>query len=104
MKKRKDQLNGLLCLQKNIRSWCTLRTWDWFKLYGKVKPLLQAGKQGEEMDKLKDKITDLEDNLKREEKLRKEVESKYSTVAEEKAALLAQLGALIQPFFTAQMI
>lgn len=82
-----QQRAGLLILQRNIRSWCTLRTWDWFKLYGKVKPLLKAGKEGEEMDKMNDRIKELEENLGKEEKLRKDLEGQSAKLVEEKNEL-----------------
>lgn len=82
-----QQRAGLLILQRNIRSWCTLRTWDWFKLFGKVKPLLKAGKEGEEMDKMNERIKELEDNLSKEEKLRKELEEQSAKLVEEKNGL-----------------
>ena len=74
-----------------MRQWCTLRTWEWFKLYGKVKPLLKAGKEGEEIDKLNSKISELEENLGKEEKLRKELENNNTKLLEEKNALFTQL-------------
>ncbi len=53
-KRRRDQLAGYTILQRNIRAWCTLRTWEWFKLYGHIKPLLKAGKKDAvEMEKFK---------------------------------------------------
>ena len=51
-KRRMEQRAGLLIVQRNVRSWCTLRTWEWFKLFGKVKPMLKAGKEAEEMEKV----------------------------------------------------
>ena len=86
-KRRTQQRAGLLILQRNIRSWCTLRTWDWFKLFGKVKPLLKAGKEGEEMDKMNERIKELEENLSKEEKLRKELEEQSAKLVEEKNGL-----------------
>lgn len=53
-----------------------LRTWEWFKLYGRVKPMLKAGKEAEEMEKLNDKIKELEQSLQKEEGNRKELEQK----------------------------
>lgn len=36
---------GIKVIQRNIRGWCTLRTWPWFKLYGNVKPLIAGSKK-----------------------------------------------------------
>ena len=35
-RRRQEQQTGLLLVQRNVRAWCTLRTWEWFKLFGKV--------------------------------------------------------------------
>ncbi|KAH7722128.1 myosin heavy chainfast skeletal muscle [Aphelenchoides avenae] len=91
VKRRIQQRAGLLILQRNIRNWCTLRTWDWFKLYGKVKPLLKAGKESEEMDKLVEKIKELEERIVKEEGNRKELETQVAKLVEEKNALFLNL-------------
>jgi len=88
---RNEQRAGLLVLQRNIRSWLNLRTWPWFKLYGKVRPLLKAGKEAEEMEKLLEKIKELEANLAKEEKTRKEMEEQNSKLVTEKTTLFSQL-------------
>lgn len=36
---------GLLILQRNIRAWCNLRNWHWFRLYSRVKPLIKGNKK-----------------------------------------------------------
>uniref|UniRef100_A0A915CQN1 Myosin-3 n=1 Tax=Ditylenchus dipsaci TaxID=166011 RepID=A0A915CQN1_9BILA len=90
-RRRMQQRAGLLILQRNIRSWCTLRTWDWFKLFGKVKPLLKTGKETEEMGKMGDRIKELEENLAKEEKLRKELEDQSAKLVEEKNGLFTNL-------------
>ncbi|KAK0404980.1 hypothetical protein QR680_017737 [Steinernema hermaphroditum] len=90
-KRRLEQRAGLLIVQRNVRSWCTLRTWEWFKLYGKVKPMLKAGKEAEEMEKLSGEIGQLRENLAKEEKLRKELEETSTKLLEEKNGLFTNL-------------
>ncbi|TKR70123.1 hypothetical protein L596_022184 [Steinernema carpocapsae] len=91
VKRRAQQRSGLLIIQRNVRSWCTLRTWDWFKLFGKVKPMLKAGKEQEEMDALSVKIKALEESLQREEVNRKELEVQVASLVEEKNQLFLNL-------------
>ncbi|VDL76370.1 unnamed protein product [Nippostrongylus brasiliensis] len=86
LRRRMQQQAGLLIIQRNVRSWCTLRTWEWFKLYGKVKPLLKAGKEAEEMEKLTDKIKALE------EAIAKDAEERNQKLAALKADLDKQLA------------
>ena len=91
VKRRIQQRAGLLILQRNIRSWCTLRNWDWFKLYGKVKPLLKTGKEQEELGSLSNRIKELEESLKKEEGNRQELETQVSKLVEEKNSLFLNL-------------
>ncbi|KAE9414726.1 hypothetical protein Angca_002787, partial [Angiostrongylus cantonensis] len=90
-KRKVDQKVGLLVIQRNVRAWCTLRTWHWFKLYGKVKPLIKGSKKEEEMEKLKKKYKELEDSHHTEERKRKDVEAENARLQAEKQAILMQL-------------
>ncbi|VDN05654.1 unnamed protein product [Thelazia callipaeda] len=90
-KRRIQQKTGMLYVQRNIRSWCTLRTWEWFKLYGRVKPMLKAGKEAEEIEKLNEKIKSLEENLQKEEGSRKDLESEIAKLTKEKNDLFETL-------------
>uniref|UniRef100_A0A0R3RFG9 Myosin head n=1 Tax=Elaeophora elaphi TaxID=1147741 RepID=A0A0R3RFG9_9BILA len=82
---------GALLLQRNIRAWCTLRNWNWFKLYGCVKPLIQKSKKDEEFEALQKQIKELEENFSREEELRKEREEEVTKLITEKQQLFLQL-------------
>lgn len=90
-KRRIEQKAGLLVLQRNIRSWCSLRTWDWFKLYTKVRPMLKEGKIAEELEKLTEKLKTLEEAKGKEEKLKKELEESSKKMQSEKDELFSQL-------------
>lgn len=91
LRRRKQQQAGLLIVQRNVRSWCTLRTWEWFKLYGKVKPLLKAGKEAEEMGILSEKIKELEAAIAKGDETRKQLETQVAGLVEEKNALFLNL-------------
>ena len=41
-------------MQRNIRKWMVLRNWQWWKLYTKVKPLLNAARAEDEMKKIEE--------------------------------------------------
>lgn len=82
---------GYVILQKNIRQWASMRTWPWFKLYGMVKPMLKAGKEAEELEKLNEKIKDVEANLERTEKLRAQLEEQNAKLIVEKNEMFMQL-------------
>lgn len=36
---------GIKIIQRNVRGWCTLRSWPWFRVYSNVKPLIAGSKQ-----------------------------------------------------------
>ena len=43
-------------VQNNVRSWLTLRSWPWYKLYQKVKPLLVGLRSNAEVEALEKRI------------------------------------------------
>ncbi|VBB30087.1 unnamed protein product [Acanthocheilonema viteae] len=88
---RMQRKAGALLLQRNIRAWCTLRNWNWFKLYGRIKPLIKGNKKDEETEALQKRIKELEENFNREEKLRKEKESEVAKLMIEKQQLFLQV-------------
>ncbi|CAB01576.2 Myosin-3 [Caenorhabditis elegans] len=91
VRRRYEQQTGLLVVQRNVRAWCTLRTWEWFKLFGKVKPMLKAGKEQEAMGELAVKIQKLEEAVQRGEIARSQLESQVADLVEEKNALFLSL-------------
>uniref|UniRef100_A0A914UJZ5 Myosin heavy chain n=1 Tax=Plectus sambesii TaxID=2011161 RepID=A0A914UJZ5_9BILA len=90
-KRRLDQRTGVVIIQRNVRSWCTLRTWNWFKLYGRVKPLIQGSKKNEEFEEMEKRCKEMEDNYSKEEKRRKELEAANAKLIQEKQDLFMQL-------------
>ncbi|KHN87676.1 Myosin-4 [Toxocara canis] len=90
-KRRIEQNAATVVLQRNIHMWCSLRTWEWFKLYTKVRPMLREGKIAEQMEKLNEKLKSLEEGLEKESKLHKELEDNSAKMLAEKNDLMAQL-------------
>ncbi|MCP9264595.1 Myosin-4 [Dirofilaria immitis] len=95
-KRRIQQKSGLLMIQRNIRTWCLLRTWEWFKLYGRIKPMLKAGKELEEIEKLNEKIKTLEETLVKEEGNRKDLEDKSEEQNQKLSAIKADMERHLQ--------
>ncbi|VDO83817.1 unnamed protein product [Onchocerca flexuosa] len=93
-KRRIAQKAGLLIVQRNIRAWCSLRTWEWFKLYTKVRPMLKEGKVAEEMEQLQQKLKSLEEALQKEESLRKNLDESAKKMEAEKAEFFEKLESL----------
>ncbi|CAJ0585620.1 unnamed protein product, partial [Mesorhabditis spiculigera] len=90
---RRRQLNGYVIVQKNIRTWSVLRTWDWYKLFGKIRPQLKSGKQAEEMARLSKEVKELEGQVAKSEAERKAAEEVYNKLHAEKQRLLEALEA-----------
>ncbi|CAF92169.1 unnamed protein product, partial [Tetraodon nigroviridis] len=68
--KKQQQLSALKVLQRNCAAYLKLRHWQWWRLFTKVKPLLQVTRQEEEMQakdeelvKVKEKQTKVEGQL-----------------------------------------
>ncbi|CAD5223229.1 unnamed protein product [Bursaphelenchus okinawaensis] len=89
--RRVHQSAGIKIIQRNIRGWCTLRTWPWFKCYSQVKPLIAGSKQSEKMEELEERFKTLEESFAKEEKARKDLEALNQKILAEKQALSLQI-------------
>ena len=54
--RKKDQLRAIKVIQRNGLSYLKLRNWQWWRLFTKVKPLLQVTKADEVMQQKSDEI------------------------------------------------
>ena len=86
-----EQRIALCVVQRNLRKYMKLRTWSWFRVWQKVKPLLNVTRVEDEMRALEEKAAKAQEAFEREEKLRKELESANAALQEEKNNLLATL-------------
>ncbi|KAF3813902.1 hypothetical protein GH733_017934 [Mirounga leonina] len=92
-KKMLERRIGLKVIQRNTRKFLELRFWGWWKLYNKVKPLLNVARQEEEM---KAKEEELRNAMSKTQELInrvKELEEKMATLSQEKNDLTIQLQA-----------
>ena len=72
-RKRLDQARAIITIQKNARAYIQLREWAWWKLFTKVKPLLN--------------ITRIDEELRKKEQYVKQLEAKARQEAEEREQL-----------------
>nr|XP_033816475.1 myosin-10 isoform X2 [Geotrypetes seraphini] len=100
--KKQQQLSALKVLQRNCAAYLKLRHWQWWRLFTKVKPLLQVTRQEEELQakdeellKVKEKQTKVEGELV-------EMERKSQQLVEEKNILAEQLQAETELFAEAE--
>ncbi|XP_075588361.1 myosin heavy chain isoform X7 [Dermatophagoides farinae] len=92
-KKLQDQRVALLVIQRNLRKFLTLRNWLWWKLYSKVKPLLNVARVEDELKALEEKLKKETEAREKEEKLRKDLEVQNVKLLQEKNDLYLQLEA-----------
>merc|ERR1719228_420357 len=90
-KKLQDQRIALCVVQRNLRKYMKLRTWGWWRLWQKVKPMLNVTRIEDELKALEDKAQEMEDRFLKEEKLRKDLEDVNATLLAEKNDLLHKL-------------
>jgi myosin protein heavy chain len=91
--KRQQQLLAVRVIQRNCASYLKLRNWQWWRLFTKVKPLLQVTNTEE---KINQKEAELKQVSERFDKLKvdhDDLEKQHKTVLEEKMALAEQLQA-----------
>nr|CAD2196286.1 unnamed protein product [Meloidogyne enterolobii] len=89
--KRVQQSNAIRILQRNGLAWLKLRDWQWWRLYTKVKPLLQVTNQEEAIRKRDEELNVLRDRLANNEKEMLEIQLLLNRTEEEKISLQAQL-------------
>ncbi|XP_044596108.1 myosin heavy chain, muscle isoform X22 [Cotesia glomerata] len=90
-KKLQEQRLALQVVQRNLRRYLKLRTWPWWKLWQKIKPMLNATRIEDELAELQERARTAQENFEREEKMRKELEVLNAKLLTEKTDLLRQL-------------
>uniref|UniRef100_A0A1A9X0Q5 Myosin motor domain-containing protein n=1 Tax=Glossina brevipalpis TaxID=37001 RepID=A0A1A9X0Q5_9MUSC len=91
-KKLQEQRVALRVVQRNLRKYLQLRTWPWYKLWQKVKPLLNVSRVEDEIARLEEKAKKAEEAHAAEVKVRKELEALNAKLLAEKTALLDSLS------------
>ncbi|XP_065090269.1 myosin heavy chain, muscle isoform X30 [Ochlerotatus camptorhynchus] len=91
-KKLMEQRVSLEIVQRNLRKYMKLRTWAWWKLWQKVKPLLNVSRVEDQIAELESKAQKAQEAFEKEEKMRKELEALNSKLLAEKTALLDSLS------------
>ncbi|XP_067116002.1 myosin-11-like isoform X1 [Osmerus mordax] len=91
--KRQQQLTAMKVIQRNCAAYLKLRNWQWWRLFTKVKPLLQVTRQEEEMGMKDEELKTAKDSAIKFESELKEITLKHTTVLEERNTLQEQLQA-----------
>ncbi|XP_018022395.1 myosin heavy chain, muscle isoform X3 [Hyalella azteca] len=90
-KKLQEQRVALIVVQRNLRKYLQLRTWPWYRLWQKVKPLLNVTRVEDEIRALEEKAEKALAELEKESELRKKLEGQNVTLLQEKNDLLLVL-------------
>uniref|UniRef100_A0A4W5RDZ0 Myosin-9 n=1 Tax=Hucho hucho TaxID=62062 RepID=A0A4W5RDZ0_9TELE len=91
--KRQQQLTAMKVIQRNCAAYLKLRNWQWWRLFTKVKPLLQVTRQEEEMQAREDELEKTKARQQQSEEQLQEFEAKHQQLNAEKLALQEQLQA-----------
>merc|ERR1719187_2796494 len=91
--KRTQQLNAIRILQRNCSAYLKLRNWQWWRLYTKVKPLLQVTKNEEKVMQKENELKEISERLHQHEQEVQSLDKQYQQALEEKNILAEQLQA-----------
>ncbi|XP_043931262.1 myosin-9 [Protopterus annectens] len=91
--KRQQQLTAMRVIQRNCAAYLKLRNWQWWRLFTKVKPLLQVSRQEEEMLAKEEELSKIKEKQMATETMLADMEEKHVQLAAEKQALQEQLQA-----------
>ncbi|XP_061701173.1 myosin-9-like isoform X2 [Syngnathoides biaculeatus] len=91
--KRQQQLTAMKVIQRNCAAYLKLRNWQWWRLFTKVKPLLQVSRQEEEMQAKDDELSKVKEKQIYTQQQLQELEDQHHQLNAEKMALQEQLQA-----------
>ncbi|CAL8352643.1 unnamed protein product, partial [Boreogadus saida] len=100
--KKQQQLSALKVLQRNCAAYLKLRHWQWWRLFTKVKPLLQVTRQEEEMQAKDEELVKVKETQLKVENELLDMERKHQQIVEEKNILAEQLQAETELFAEAE--
>ncbi|XP_061677060.1 myosin-10 isoform X3 [Syngnathoides biaculeatus] len=100
--KKQQQLSALRVMQRNCHAYLILKNWQWWRLFTKVKPLLQVTRQDEEIQIRESELVKVKERLTRMEQEFTDLDKKHIQLVEEKAVLADQLQAEAELFAEAE--
>ncbi|XP_053308552.1 myosin-10-like isoform X1 [Spea bombifrons] len=100
--KKQQQMSALKVVQRNCAAYLKLRHWQWWRLFTKVKPLLQVTRQDEVMQAKVVELQKVKENQVKAEMELNDLSQKYQQLFEEKAILAEQLQAETELFAEAE--
>ncbi|XP_045582192.1 myosin heavy chain, muscle [Procambarus clarkii] len=89
--KLQRQREALVNIQHNLRRFLKLRSWAWFELWQRVKPLLNLTRLEDQMRALEERACKAQEDYEKELKLRQEFEAANIVLLQEKSSLFLAL-------------
>ena len=87
-----QQLNAIRVIQRNGRALMKIRNWSWWRLFTKIKPLLQVSRQDEELAQKQEEIRRLKSEVDTRSDRIQETEQKLQQIQEERDILNERLA------------
>ncbi|CAN9505033.1 unnamed protein product [Ophioblennius macclurei] len=100
--KRQQQLTAMKVIQRNCACYLKLKNWQWWRLFTKVKPLLQVTRQEEEMSQKDEELKVAKEVAAKTESELKDITQKHTQLMEERAQLETKLQAETEMFAEAE--
>lgn len=82
--RRMQQINAIRVIQRNGRALMKTRNWSWWRLFTKIKPLLQVSRQDEELAQKQEEIRRLKSDVEVRSNQIQETEQKLQQVQVER--------------------
>uniref|UniRef100_A0A672T9S3 Myosin-11-like n=1 Tax=Sinocyclocheilus grahami TaxID=75366 RepID=A0A672T9S3_SINGR len=91
--KRQQQLTAMKVIQRNCAAYLKLRNWQWWRLFTKVKPLLQVTRQEEEMGLKEEELQRAKESAQKFEIELKDISLKHTQLMDDRNQLQEKLQA-----------
>ncbi|XP_072310328.1 unconventional myosin-XVIIIb-like isoform X2 [Eucyclogobius newberryi] len=91
-RKLKVQQMAVSCLQRNLRALRTVSKWRWWKLFCRVRPLLDVNMDNERLEAKEDEISALRRRLEKSEKERNELRQNTYSLETKVTAVTSELS------------
>lgn len=89
--RRIQQLNAIRVIQRNGRALMKIRNWKWWRLFTKIKPLLQVTRQDEELTQKQEEIRRMKSEIESRTSQVQEMEQQFNMVQQERNVINERL-------------
>ncbi|XP_039253980.1 myosin heavy chain, skeletal muscle, adult-like [Styela clava] len=88
-----ERRQAVIVIQSNLRSYFSVKNWEWMRLMFKIKPLLKTAESAKEREAIEKEMGDVKESFEKEKKRRQELEESQVSLIQEKNDLVLQLTA-----------